>query len=156
VVFLLVFLQQIPDLREESHFLWRADGGGFFLFLLEALQEFDHQEDAERDDEKVDHCLDERAVLDAGIAHGQRQCGEIEFAEHQTECRHDEVVDQRGDDLTKGRSDDDGDGEIHHIALHGEVSEFFEHGGGGGRSNRDENIRITGRTPDALVIDIAW
>lgn len=45
-------------------------------------------EDAERDDDKIDDGLDERAVLDFGIPDFRAQLGEIDFSEGYADERH--------------------------------------------------------------------
>ena len=46
----------------------------------------------------------------------------------QTNDRHEDVIDEGGDDDTERRTDDDTDGEVDDVAPKGEVTKFLEHG----------------------------
>src|ERR1051325_1224167 len=58
----------------------------------------------------------------------QKQAGEIDLAEQQTNRRHNDSFDQRGDDFAKGRADNYTDGEVDNIGASDEFLEFFQHG----------------------------
>jgi hypothetical protein len=47
--------------------------------------------------------------------------------QHQPDWRHDDVVDERGNDFPECRTNDDADSQINNVATHGEFFEFFEH-----------------------------
>ncbi len=49
------------------------------------------------------------------------EVGEIHPAQRQPDGRHDDVVDQRGDDAGEGRADDHADRQIQRVAAHGEL-----------------------------------
>ena len=48
-------------------------------------------------------------------------------AGHQSDQRHDDVVDKGIDDLSERPTDDDADGKIHHAALHRKLFELRDH-----------------------------
>lgn len=136
-----LLLQQVADL-DENFFLGgrlrRGSGGGRFVFL-EHVDRFDHQEDSPRDDDELDQDGDEIAVVQGrrggglrgsqvGIARAieaDKQLAEIDFAEDEAERRHDDVVDDGGDDFPESRTDDHTDGEINGVAFGDEGFEFL-------------------------------
>ena len=63
---LLLFFQNVADLFEQDflsrRFRWSL--GSFFRFSFKRVHCFQHQEDCEGDDQKIDHCRNEFAVAD--------------------------------------------------------------------------------------------
>ncbi len=100
----------------------RVGGRGSLLHFVDG---FDDQEDDKGDDEEVDDGLDEHAPHDDRIADSGTDAAEIHAAHEQTDQRGKDVLDERADDLPKRAADDDGDGEVEHVAAHDEFPEFF-------------------------------
>jgi hypothetical protein len=57
----------------------------------------------------------------------QEETGKIDFAQQESDGRHDEAFNQRGDDLSEGCADDDRHGEIDDVSASQEFFEFFQH-----------------------------
>src|SRR5205814_7105771 len=55
------------------------------------------------------------------------QTGKINLAEQEPDGRHDDAVNQRGDDLAKRGADDYRYGQIDDIAARDKILEFFQH-----------------------------
>ena len=107
-------------------------GGLGRLFELGAhlVDHLDEQEDAQRDQDKVDQGLQEvavgedRAVLH--VAELDAQAGKVDPAGEQREQRHEQVVDHAGDDFAERAGDHHADGHVDDVALEGEVAKFLE------------------------------
>ncbi|MPN08962.1 hypothetical protein SDC9_156250 [bioreactor metagenome] len=113
--------------------------GCFFVLFGDSVYLTHEQENDKGYDEEIDHVVQKETVVQGGgtgrlgICQGgirlavqtDVQVGEIHLSQHQTDGRHDHIIDQGADDLTKGRTDDDTDGQVHHIAAHGEISKLF-------------------------------
>ena len=84
---LAAFFQEVADFFEEDG-LVGLRWGFRLLLLFEFLEKLYDDEDAERDDDKIDDGLDERAVLDFGIPDFRAQLGEIDFFEGYADERH--------------------------------------------------------------------
>src|SRR6266568_8899189 len=56
-----------------------------------------------------------------------KEAGKIDLAQRAPNWRHDDAVNQRGDDLAKGRADNYRDCEVDDISTGNEFLEFFEH-----------------------------
>jgi hypothetical protein len=98
------------------------DGSGL---LLQVVEELDHQEYYKGNDNKIDHVVYKIAIGNPGAAEGESQPAEIDPADDQADQGHDDVVDQRRDDLAKSPTNDHRDGQVDHIATHNEGFEFF-------------------------------
>src|SRR5215217_6769051 len=107
-----------------------------------AVIALDDQEQDPGDDHEVDGDGDEVApaedgplLLRLGISHAARHLArkrqvvvrEVEPAGHGADDRHEQVADDRLDDLPERRPDDDADGKIDDVAAQRELLEFFEH-----------------------------
>ena len=133
----------------------RRSGRSLGLFPHEAVHELDHEEDAEGEDDEIHALLDEGAVVpvdgfrgrglqDVGTAdesldgvHGsggdvadlrdiEAELREVGVSDQRADRGHEDVVHERGDDLSERTSDDYADGHVHDIAFHGEFLEFLE------------------------------
>src|SRR5690606_7546264 len=92
-------------------------------------------------DEEIQYFLQEHAVIQSGGARllggGQgrvtgtaqidEQALDIDLAHEEPDGRHDDVVDQGRDDVAEGCPDDDADGQIQGVALHGEFLKFIQY-----------------------------
>lgn len=96
--------------------------------LLHAVGGFDDQEDHEGDDQEVYDGLDEHAPGDDGIPDLRGLFAEVDAAQQNTDERHENVIDERCNDLAEGAANDDCHGKVEHVAAHNEVLEFLEHG----------------------------
>ena len=107
----------------------RGRYGGRWL-SLQPVDALDRQEQNERDDHEVDQRLQERAVLQhhrhavgTGADRGGRLL-EIHPRQRQSERRHDDVRNERTDDLAERGADHDTDREVDDVALHRKLFEF--------------------------------
>jgi hypothetical protein len=116
---------------------------GYRFFALSRVHGLHDQENDEPDDQEIDDVVDEHAVGNYrnsfrfrvgerdGIAfrviENIEQTGQINFAQQQTDERHDDAVNQRGDDLAKSYADDYRYGQINDISARDEILEFFQH-----------------------------
>src|SRR5262245_42109231 len=102
------------------------------------------QKDRERDDEELEHVLDECAVGDDGLAafaslvqpevgrlprQGNVFVFQVDAVERNRDDGHDQIVHNRVHDLAERRADDDANGQVERVALVHEVLEFLEHAG---------------------------
>jgi len=134
-----LFLQQIPYLRQQLLvFGWcRWSSRGRFFFLLKAVHGFDQHKNHQCNDQKINRCLYERAIVEGYSGDGLTQfvylgrfqgclhIGKINASEQQAQGRHDHIIDQRSDYLSESATNDNTDGHVHHIALYGKFLEFF-------------------------------
>ena len=140
----LLLLQQVTNFGQQL-FLCRTlrlfrGGSGLFLLAVQLVDALEHQEDTEGDDEEVDDVLNETTVGEyrcsgflcgsqrgvVSIAKIDEQIGKVDAASSQADDRHEHVVDQRGDNLSKRAADDDTDSHVHYVALHGKLFEFTD------------------------------
>ena len=130
------------DIRAAERAGFRGRGGGLILFLMDELglcrrHELDNEENCERYYKKVEHGLNEIAVVErrkAGLGRergGSHHSGikarlVAENDEHVLETaaacdeadeRHDEVGDERGDDLAERAADNNADGHVNDVAF---------------------------------------
>src|SRR5260221_8012517 len=107
------------------------------------VDNLNQKEDYQRDDQKVDNVVDERAVgyhgHGLGLCVGERnrhalrfvehveQTRKVDLAEQQSDGRHDDAVHKRGHDLAKGDADDYGYRQVNDVCAGNELFEFFEH-----------------------------
>ena len=119
-------------------------GGGRRRLRKQAIDLLDDDEHGERDDQKVDHGVDEEPVVEGRRARGlggrergerlaaqiDEQVGEVDAAEQETDRGHDDVVDERRHDGAEARADDDADREVDDVAPHDEGLELLQHGAG--------------------------
>jgi hypothetical protein len=136
-------LQDVADLGEKLHV-----GRRLRLLVLLSLDEPVHglhrKEQHPGDDQEIEGDGDEMAaaehralLLRAAIGEallnriGKRRVmiREVEPAGDRTDDRHEDVADERVDDLPERGSDDHADGKIDDIATQGELLEFLEHDG---------------------------
>ena len=54
-----------------------------------------------------------------------RETREVDTAREHTDERHEHIVDERADNLSKRTADDHTDSHVHYVALHGKLFEFF-------------------------------
>ena len=141
-----------PIVRKRFYFCFKMSRISVSLFFLAHRRQFvdtlDHQEDTQCHNEEIDGHLDEVTIVpghriqrflnDLRDTIRTRHCfhhrtggefkaqlGEIGTTEKPTDRRHQDVVHQRGDDLTESTADDDTNRHIHDISLHGEVFELL-------------------------------
>src|SRR5690606_38511949 len=62
------------------------------------------------------------------VVQNDEQVREVYLAQDETDDRHEDVIDEGGDDGAECRADNDTDREIDDISFDREVSEFLEHG----------------------------
>lgn len=116
-----------------------AFGGGFggCRFGRKLVDDLDGHENGEGDDGEINNRLHKRAVADGDCGRagdgvrrldGEREVLEIHPAGGDAEEGHHDVIHQTADDFTEGGTDDDTDGEVYHVAAHGEGFEFGEDG----------------------------
>lgn len=135
----LLFFQQVADFGQQLYVGgWsRRSRGRFGLFFpVESVDQFDEQEDCKSDDDEVESRLKKIPVVNRhgrddfarcgclGLLECDAQIGEIDSADQHADRRHDDIGYQRRDDFAEGRTDYDTDGQIDHIAPHGELLEF--------------------------------
>lgn len=113
---------------------------GSFLLPAERHDLLYKNKDHERNDQKIEHLREERAVLEhrraRGLRFGERGVGipverekkiaEVDPAGQHADERHDDVVDERCDDLPERAADNDADRHIDHVPLYGKFLEFLE------------------------------
>ena len=133
---MLFILEQIPYLGEQLLLLAgsRRSGRGLVLLAVgKGVDALHEEEDAERDDEKLDDRLDEHAVVD-GRRYGRIEridrkrhlkVGKVHAAYQPTDGRHYYIRDDGGDNLTKGSSDNHADSHIYGVPLDGKLLEFL-------------------------------
>ena len=129
-------LQQIADFAEQGfgRARRRRRGGlGVSRGLAKGIGALDDQEDHEGDDQELDDRVQEGAVtqrdfsgLGGGIGRLEHefQLGKIDVAQQQPDGRHDDLIDQRGDNLAERAADDHADSQIEHIAPGDKLFEF--------------------------------
>ena len=130
------------DDRQNGTILRRRRRRGFpGAQLLSAVHQPDEQEHDQRHDQEVDQRLDEQPVVQrrragllglgqTGVGHAREadeQAAEVHPAEQQAERRHDDVVDQRADDLAERRPQDHRHGQVEHVPAQHEGLELLEH-----------------------------
>ena len=103
----------------------REDGIKFFDQVLrrDDEEEVDHGSE----DEEVDYRGEEVTVVDLAAVDMADEVAEVWLADKGAEQGVDDLVGQGGNDAGEGGADDDGDGEVHHIAAQDEVTKAFEH-----------------------------
>jgi len=100
---------------------------------LQAVDGLDHHEERERNDQELEHRLNERAVFEEHRqtfgtgADLHREIREVDAADRKPDRRHDDVRDQGIHDLAEGAADHDADSEVDDAALHREFFEFRCH-----------------------------
>lgn len=99
------------------------------LGLMQLVDTLDEQEDADGDHEEIHDGLNEIANTDfrrvGGFAQGNDKIGKIDAAGDPGDDGGEEIVDNAGDDSGKGRTDDNTDGHIDHIAAERKIFEFL-------------------------------
>ena len=113
-------------LRAELGGWWcDSDWREFFQKVLSG----DHEEEVDYggDEEKVDDGGEEVAVADLASVDVTDEIAEVGFADDRPQERIDDLFCQGGHDGGERGSDDDGDGQVDHIATQDEVAESFEH-----------------------------
>ena len=135
---ILLFLQEISDLTKEldiSRTYWN-----WSFFWHSSIHSFHHEEYTERYDDEVESDSHEVAPCDHGPdLLGICECTDderipevvVHIREVYTTCDladdwHDDILDDRGDNLTECCTDDHTDGEIDNVAFHGEFLEFLD------------------------------
>src|SRR5210317_1469888 len=98
---LLVLGEQVAYFSEQGFLSRRLGWLGWLLFflLLHRVDPLDQHEDSEGNDDKVDHSVDEDAVVERGgtlaFAEGQRQIAEAHASHDHPDRRHDDIGYQR-------------------------------------------------------------
>src|SRR5580704_12218765 len=106
-----------------------------------AIDDAHHHENGEGHDQKVDHRINEIAVIEGGLAGSLRglksvemraaqvdkESGKIDLSEQLAHRWQKDVVHKRSNDFSESGADDDADGEVQNTAAHCEFLEFFEH-----------------------------
>ena len=114
-------------------------GGGCFRFRpAEHIDALYYHKNGKSDDQKLDHGLDKGTVsknggrclgcIQSGIGLAvqcDEEIGEIYLTGSETDDRHQDVIDERVDDVAERSADNDTDCHIHDIAAHDEFFEFF-------------------------------
>ena len=117
-----------------SDFLWRS-------FREEVVDLLDGDKEDESNDQEINDCIQEFSVRDdrdaelfcfgergdRGIAQRDEKVGEIDTTQKVAQRRHDDMADQRRNDLSECSADDYTDCHVYYIASEGKVFEFFEH-----------------------------
>ena len=101
------------------------------LFLLaEVVDHLDEEEDAQCHQQEVNDILNEGAVCEhsrvLALAQNDLQRGEIDTAGNQRQQRHEQVVDNRGDDAAECAADHNADSHVNDIALECKLLEFLD------------------------------
>src|SRR5215470_15881419 len=108
----------------------------------EAIDLLDQEEDGERDDDEIDHRVQEHAVVQRGRSGGLRgserrerlpgqadeEVLEVHATEEPPDRRHDDVVDERGDDRPERGAHDHTDRQVDDVTPHDERLELAQHG----------------------------
>jgi hypothetical protein len=55
------------------------------------------------------------------------QVGEVHLADQPADRRHQDVLNERGNDPAEGHAQDDAHGHVQHVASHGKFFELFQH-----------------------------
>jgi len=123
----------------------RGRSWGSWLLPFEGIQRLNEQKDAEGYDQEVQQYRREvakgqnRAKLfgigqskTRGHLLGKRQVDitEIQIPQEPPDGRHDDILNQGGDDLAESSADDYANGKINDVSTQGELFEFFDHGRG--------------------------
>lgn len=95
---------------------------------VEGVHRFHHDEkDYCGDQYERDQGGNEGAPTEDAAIDREGICREIRGATENTDDRHHDVVDQRGDYYTEGAADNNGDREINDVSTHQKIAKFFEH-----------------------------
>src|SRR5262249_48942505 len=98
-----------------------------------------HLEKDKSDDDELDNCVDEGAVVDrggpSGLGSGQGlilfareidvETRKVDVSKEESDWRHDDVVYERRHDLAKRERHDEADRQVHHVATHEELLEVL-------------------------------
>lgn len=109
--------------------------------LLKSVDLLDHDEDHKRDDQKIDHVVQEQPVIQRRGAGSLRfrqrlisspleadvQITEINASKQKSDRRHHDIINQRRYDLAERAANDDADRHINHVPPHHERFEFFQY-----------------------------
>ena len=122
----------LVDFREA---LWAVFGlwsrYGLFLeeseFFAELRDLVDSHPDGEGDDEEVDDGLEEFPVRDSRCADGEREIGDVDTIEDDTDEWSDDIGYERCHDLPEGCTDNDTDCEIDDISTKCKFFEVLKH-----------------------------
>lgn len=120
--------------------VWAEPWFFFRLFGEEPVDLFQNEENDGRDDEKIDHCVQEDTIGDDRNIGGLRfsQCiyrqfpqideeiAEINTPHKKTQWRHEDICDERAYDFAESGSDDYAHRHIHNIAAEREFFKFFK------------------------------
>lgn len=99
--------------------------GSFFGTFAEIVDKLDEHKNTERDKNEVDDALDEFAVSDRCGADGNRKGGEVNAAEDETDSRHNNIINEGGDDGGESAPNSDTYGEVENVAAVDKFAEFF-------------------------------
>ena len=103
------------------------------------IHQFHHHKYAQCEDSEIDYLLNKRAIVPRyGRGHNstrriqnllferQFQIGKISTTHEQTDWRHNDIVHERGNNLTKRATDDNTDSHINHISFKGKCLKLFQ------------------------------
>jgi len=92
------------------------------------VDRLDHKEEnSPRHDQERDQGIDKLAIHELTAVKGEKHAGKIgNFCHRRNEWR-DQVLDQRGNQGTKGSANDHADGQVNYVAAKQELSKFLEH-----------------------------
>src|SRR3989344_4320133 len=126
-----LFTQQIANLGKQFLIFRRGGrrGGGFGFLRFHDIAEKFNDEDIQRKrhDDEIHHLADEQTVRNIFAIDDELPAEVALLARQQhADGGHDDVFDERIDDLAEGGADDDTDGEIYDVALEREVLELLE------------------------------
>ena len=98
------------------------------LNTRQQLLDWQHEEEIDHkgDDQKVDACGQEGAVLDRRRTDGEDEGGKIRLASNSTNQRTDDIIDQRFGDSRECGTDNDGDGQVDDIAAQDEIAKALD------------------------------
>ena len=127
------------SVRSFSSAVGSGSGAGAGAEVHQVVHPLPHHEYAEGQNHEVNHLLDEGTILPYHLGYGRgglgslltllehyAQVAEVGIAQEHTDRRHQDIVHQRGNDLTKGTTDNHTDSHVHYITLEGKGFEFFQ------------------------------
>jgi hypothetical protein len=108
---------------------------------LQVVDGLDHHEDGKRDDQEIDHGVDEEADVPGrgtgglggfqrrvlAFAQNHEDVREVDTPQQQPDRRHQDIAHEGSNDLAERGADHDTDRHVQHVATDDEFFEFFQH-----------------------------